>query len=270
MLGRQKPFMKESLNWYKIASITAEIHQEAGIKEWLGTALLSALIAVLSGTPVAEAAQKHKVPPSHLQSAMQNSQVVSKVRSIMDQDADTVNPRLPNSVMFTPDNVNANQPQVNQPAKTETKPVKKELTQDQQKVVDYLARTLWAEARGEGSTGLKAVLSVILNRAKNDPNKITSVLRQPHQFESWNNGVPSKGSGDLWNYIVGISNQAVNGSFSPTVPYVSFFNPKKAQPSWAYQNGKLVEPHVQIGNHVFLNPKPAKPKNLKVKPSKHR
>lgn len=32
--------------------------------------------------------------------------------------------------------------------------------------IDVLARTLWGEARGEGSTGMEAVASVILNRVE--------------------------------------------------------------------------------------------------------
>jgi len=32
--------------------------------------------------------------------------------------------------------------------------------------IDVLARTLWGEARGEGTTGLEAVANVVLNRVK--------------------------------------------------------------------------------------------------------
>lgn len=53
-------------------------------------------------------------------------------------------------------------------------------------VCNMIARTLWDEARGEGSEGRKAVLSVILNRCGNDTNKVVKVLKKPKAFSGWN------------------------------------------------------------------------------------
>ena len=60
--------------------------------------------------------------------------------------------------------------------------------------IDVLARTLWGEARGERSTGMEAVASVILNRveiAKRNKgywwgNTIIQVCQKPYQFSCWN------------------------------------------------------------------------------------
>ncbi len=68
--------------------------------------------------------------------------------------------------------------------------------------IDILARTLWAEARGEGLVGMKAVACVILNRLKkpgwwsrhkdNIPDDtIEAVCRDPYQFSCWNKDDPN-------------------------------------------------------------------------------
>lgn len=39
------------------------------------------------------------------------------------------------------------------------------MTNDDEQI-DYMARTMWGEARGEGATGMRAVGHVIMNRVK--------------------------------------------------------------------------------------------------------
>ncbi len=67
--------------------------------------------------------------------------------------------------------------------------------------IDTLSRTMWGEARGEGSRGLQAVGHVVLNRvarAKNDSahgwwgTTIIAVCRKPYQFSCWNGHDPSR------------------------------------------------------------------------------
>ena len=52
---------------------------------------------------------------------------------------------------------------------------------------DYMARTMWAEARGEGDIGMRAVGHVVLNRANDSrwPSAIEAVVTQPGQFSPW-------------------------------------------------------------------------------------
>ena len=45
--------------------------------------------------------------------------------------------------------------------------------------IDVLARTLWGEARGEGTAGMQAVASVILNRVKIAKQKGLRAIRTP-------------------------------------------------------------------------------------------
>ena len=40
---------------------------------------------------------------------------------------------------------------------------KRLMTNDAEQI-DYMARTAWGEARGEGTTGMQAVINVIMNR----------------------------------------------------------------------------------------------------------
>lgn len=64
-----------------------------------------------------------------------------------------------------------------------------------QESVDTLARTLWAEARGEGELGMVAVAWVVLNRARRGGwwgNNIVAVCRFPSQFSCWNEGTASR------------------------------------------------------------------------------
>lgn len=55
-------------------------------------------------------------------------------------------------------------------------------------LVNAIAQVLWKEARGrnEGTAGRKAVASVILNRADNNPANITAVLKEPSAFTCLN------------------------------------------------------------------------------------
>jgi N-acetylmuramoyl-L-alanine amidase len=54
-----------------------------------------------------------------------------------------------------------------------------------------MALTIWMEARGDGTEGMKAVASVILNRVNNPRwwgHDIVSVCLMNDQFSSWNPG----------------------------------------------------------------------------------
>lgn len=63
-----------------------------------------------------------------------------------------------------------------------------------QAATDVVARTIWAEARGEGEAGMKAVASVIANRRRSPrwPNDWRGVCLQPWQFSCWNLGDPNR------------------------------------------------------------------------------
>ena len=56
------------------------------------------------------------------------------------------------------------------------------------------ARTLWGEARSEGTIGMAAVAAVIINRVQVGGwwgNDIKQVCLQPYQFSCWNKSDPN-------------------------------------------------------------------------------
>jgi N-acetylmuramoyl-L-alanine amidase len=59
--------------------------------------------------------------------------------------------------------------------------------------LDTLARTIWAEARGEAHEGRVAVAWVIRHRAERSgwPAAVADVCRQPWQFSCWNRNDPN-------------------------------------------------------------------------------
>lgn len=118
--------------------------------------------------------------------------------------------------------------------------------------VDAIARTLYAEARGEGAKGIRAVASVIYNRAAGDPDKLMQVVRAPFQFTPWNKGqIPPRGSGAMWDECLRVAKAMYAGTFAPITSHTHYYNPKQANPSWAYIKGAR-RPYTQIGQHRFL------------------
>lgn len=62
------------------------------------------------------------------------------------------------------------------------------LTASTPAAADIMARTMWGEARGEGSLGLSYVCNVIMNRAAHPRwwgNTPVSVCLDPYQFSCW-------------------------------------------------------------------------------------
>lgn len=130
-------------------------------------------------------------------------------------------------------------------------------------VVDTLARTLWGEARGEGTQGMEAVAAVILNRVKTATakggkywwgNDIISVCQKPYQFSCWNRSDPnyrvlqSVTEKDLhFATAVRIARRAVAGVLSDVTRGADHYHARAVSPDWA--QGKV--PTVTIRNHVF-------------------
>lgn len=70
----------------------------------------------------------------------------------------------------------------------------KQLMTDKDEQIDYMARTAWGEARGEGIEGMQAVLNVIMNRVKiggwwgATPKEVCT---KKSQFSVWNRTDPN-------------------------------------------------------------------------------
>jgi len=122
-----------------------------------------------------------------------------------------------------------------------------EQSQEDQQVIDVIARTLFGEARFESSKGKRAVASVIWNRAKGDPLKFVQIIKAPFQFSCWNERTPFKKEGARWNDCIKIAQEMIKGEFKPITDANHYYNPNKANPRWA--RGQAF---TTIGNHKFL------------------
>jgi spore germination cell wall hydrolase CwlJ-like protein len=119
---------------------------------------------------------------------------------------------------------------------------------------DVIAKTLYHEARGEGTNGLRAVASVIHNRSTSRVGKagagiLSLECLRKKQFSCWNGKKNLKsGSGKAWDECVKIANEMVAGKFKPTHSYTHYYAYKICNPKWAKGKQGIV-----IGNHKFLN-----------------
>ncbi len=127
-----------------------------------------------------------------------------------------------------------------------------DMTDDQ---TDYLARTMWGEARGEGARGMQAVGNVILNRVSRGGwygASIKDVVLKPYQFSAWNANDPNRAKmlnatdADLRQART-IALQLQAGTLPDITGGAINYHATSVSPSWAKKMTKTV----QIGNHIF-------------------
>ena len=135
-------------------------------------------------------------------------------------------------------------------------------------VVNAVAQVLWKEARGEETAGRKAVASVILNRADNNPSNIIAVLKEPSAFTclkgytgGWTDKtylwyVPAKAiaknpdNKTIWDECNSIALDLVNKKFKSTIGNRnSYINKDRADKSNVDTWGKKCT--LKIGKHHF-------------------
>jgi N-acetylmuramoyl-L-alanine amidase len=139
--------------------------------------------------------------------------------------------------------------------------------------------TLWGEARGEGENGMHAVMNVLMNRAKGDFSKVKDLCIKHKQFSMWNgvddpsvsaiklakiqrDGKTSGMDGHMYKKAMELVDSAMKGQLPDITGGATFyFNPKKANPTWAKQMVKTKT----IGNHDFYKPIPIVKKTQQVK-----
>ena len=112
---------------------------------------------------------------------------------------------------------------------------------------------------------MKAVASVIYNRANGKKELFTNACLKPKQFSCWNKftaeeadpsnfkvKIPSSVKGNaknekLWKCAMAIAADMLADAFTPTTKANAYFNPKTANPKWASDllNSKM------IGSHKF-------------------
>ncbi len=128
--------------------------------------------------------------------------------------------------------------------------------------VDVLARTLWGEARGQGTAGLQAVANVVLNRVKVAEekgkfwwgNNIIQVCQKPYQFSCWNRSDPNfrklqavSEDNLYFSSAMRIARRAVIGALEDITPGATHYHADYVKPYWAHGQ----TPTVTIGNHIF-------------------
>ena len=134
--------------------------------------------------------------------------------------------------------------------------------------IDFLARTIWGEARGEPLRGQEAVAHVVLNRVRDRgfPNTVEDVVTQGNgsQFNAWSprdpNFVKLKNvtqDDAMFRQAIMVAQQAFNGlSQDPTNGAIIYFNPRVADNGFTraifgqVQEGRAQE--IVIANHSFF------------------
>lgn len=108
-----------------------------------------------------------------------------------------------------------------------------------------LAKTVYAEARGEPYVGKVAVAAVILNRVASPdfPNTISGVVYQPWAFTAVYDGQISL-EPDSTAYQA--AQDALNG-WDPTYGCLYYYNPATATSQWIFNRTAVIT----IGDHVF-------------------
>lgn len=127
---------------------------------------------------------------------------------------------------------------------------------------DVLARTLWGEARGEGTAGLHAVANVVLNRVAVAErkggfwwgNNIIQICQKPYQFSCWNRSDPNfrklqavDGANLYFATAQRIARRAIAGLLEDITHGADHYHAAGITPFWA----KGEKPVAVIGSHIF-------------------
>lgn len=124
--------------------------------------------------------------------------------------------------------------------------------------VDTLARTIWSEARGDGTAGMTAVANVVMNRVKDGGwwgSTVCSVCLCPEQFSCWDGDDPNRAkllavtdADPQFVEAQGIATQAVAGKLADTTGGAdSYYAVSIPAPYWI-ASAKFT---VQIGHQLF-------------------
>lgn len=134
-------------------------------------------------------------------------------------------------------------------------------------VINAVARTIYAEAKGEGIKGMKAVASVIWNRAGGKNTNFIPVISRRLQFSCWNDysggwvdktysmKVPKEAlrpgkNKDIWDVCVRLATMMVNEKFTSSIGNRnSYMNKSTADKKNVDSWGKLLD--LKINNHHF-------------------
>lgn len=111
--------------------------------------------------------------------------------------------------------------------------------------VYLLAKTIYAEGRGEPYTGQVAIGAVILNRVRDSafPNSISGVVYQKHAFTAVSDGQINLTPNET---AMKAARDAISG-WDPTGGALYYYNPAVATSAWIFDRQTVTV----IGKHVF-------------------
>ena len=111
--------------------------------------------------------------------------------------------------------------------------------------VYLLARTIYAEGRGEPYTGQVAIGAVVLNRVRSDafPNTIAGVVYQKHAFTAVTDGQINLTPNET---AMKAARDAIGG-WDPSGGALYYYNPAVATSAWIFDRPTITV----IGKHVF-------------------
>ena len=111
--------------------------------------------------------------------------------------------------------------------------------------VYLLAKTIYAEGRGEPYTGQVAIGAVILNRIRSGefPNTVSGVVYQKHAFTAVSDGQINLTPNET---AMRAAKDAING-WDPTGGALYYYNPAVATSAWIFDRQTVTV----IGKHVF-------------------
>lgn len=128
---------------------------------------------------------------------------------------------------------------------------------------NIIAKTLFSEARGEGTRGIDAVASIILNRGNSNPQNYPEVCLKKKQFSCWNNlkdrtpktyvsKIPASVANnpkeaEILKYCQKVAGDLLTKNFTSTIGSRNVYHTTKVTPSWDY----AMSNKTTIGNHVF-------------------
>lgn len=130
--------------------------------------------------------------------------------------------------------------------------------------IDVLARTMWGEARSEGSWGMQAVGNVVMNRLKksmagkgyNWGKSISEICLFPWQFSAWNKDDPNRArmlavteADPKFAEAKRIARLVVTGQLPDITGGADHYHTTAVRPSWKDASKKTT----QIGTHVFYD-----------------
>ncbi len=111
--------------------------------------------------------------------------------------------------------------------------------------VYLLAKTIYAEGRGEPYTGQVAIGAVVMNRIRHPsfPNTVSGVVYQKHAFTAVSDGQINLTPNET---AMKAARDAMNG-WDPTGGAIYYYNPAVATSSWIFSRQTIAT----IGKHVF-------------------